>query len=580
MNGRETHNPITKYLEAQKFIDYCKANRVDASLNALETYEKHSILMPIYRFVFPNGLIKAKYECEKENPFDPVMKLNCSSEWKPIVRLINALSNYNFGNYPAIIKNGHPLDSEYKKHNPFLKLPNKSDFCPWKDYEIVVDIDKDGDPVKRNTAEHYYAPWQIFIVDDLNYLHTIKENYLTKERKGRGIVKKNIRKSRILEFSDLFQTISNFRMLEKIIRIIVTDDVKGSVIEGECYRTLEERTKKIAKKEYAKHNKSEWIEFIRKLVGLYYHYTELEKDNLSQELKRLLGSTAIIVMMARNKDLDFKRLCDEYGGGNKSGGIRYIDGTRIYPDGLENIFPIETRQLRKRALSILPSYIKEVNNWLPEGSKLLSDNFHEQLVSTIIDEGNELLLTHLYEIEDLWFNYKPYRVGSIWAHLRSFAVGVEGLGKEWFGGEELKDAEVTPKIRKLGKEGIEGVFTKAFGNDYKDRLKSEYNKLKLEQYTKNSITWADTQDEFIEKLNCILGNKGLFNNLSSNPFCKYHLVVTHLTRNFVSHHIKIESTMMGSLFVEVYRCLVLTLVSLFAQKKKAEKNERKVKLGS
>jgi len=578
MNRKEQHNPITKYFEAQKFVDYCEANRVDASLNVLETYEKHGILIPIYCRVFPDEFIKAKYEYEKKNPLDPVMKLNCPSEWEPIVRLINALSDYNFkligpfispdgsesfAYQEGIIKNGHPLDNEYKKHNPFLKTPNKSDFRPWKDYEIVVDIDKDGDPVKRNTAEHYYALWQIFIVDDLNYLHTIKENYLTKEQKGRGIVKKNIRESRILEFSDLFQTISNFRMLESIIRIIVTDDVKGSVIEGECYRTLEERTKKIAEKEYAKHNKSEWMKFLRKLVELYYHYTELEKDRLSQELKRFLGSTAIMVMMARNKDLDFERLCNEYGEGNKSWGIRYIDGIRIYYKGLEKIFPIEINQLRERALSILPSYIKEVNDWLPKGSTKLPDNFHEQLVSTIIDEGNELLLTHLYEIEDLWFKYKLCRVGSIWAHLRFLAIGIEELGKEWF-----------------CKEKIENIFIEAFGNDYRNRLKSEYNKLKPEQYAKSSITRADTQDEFIEKLNCILGNKDLFNNLSNNPLCKYHLVVTHLTRNFVSHHIKIKSIMMGSLFVEVYRCLVLTLVSLFAQKKKTEKMREKVKFGS
>ena len=332
MNMKEKHDPLHKYLTAKEFIDYCKANRVDASLNTLETYEKHGILMPIYRLVFPDEFIKAEYEYEKENPSDHVTKLNCPSEWEPIVRLKNALSDYNFkliGHLISpngsksfayqkdiikyqedIIKNGHLLDNEYKKHNPFLKTPNKADFSPWEEYEVLVDnIDNDGNPVKGNTAEHYYAPWQIFVVDELNYLHTIKENYLTKERKDRSIVKKNIRKSRILEFSDLFQTASNYRMLESIIWIIVTDDLKGSIIEGICYRTLEERIKKIAEKEYAKHNKSELMKFIRKLVELYYWYTELEKNKLSQELKRLLGSIAIMVGMARN--IDFETLCDE-----------------------------------------------------------------------------------------------------------------------------------------------------------------------------------------------------------------------------------------------------------------------------
>lgn len=559
MNRREKHNPIKKYFEAQKFVDYCKANRVNASLNALETYEKHGILMPIYRLVFPDEFIKAKYEYEKEHLFTPVIKLNCPSDWEPMRKLIKAISDYNFKLAPLIlpngsksfaylediIKNGHPLDNEYEKHNPFLKSPDKNDFRLWKDYEIVVGIDKDGDPDKGNTAEHYYAPWQIFVVDELNYLHTIKENYLTKERKGRDIVKKNIRKSRILEFLDLFQTTSNYRMLASIIRIIVTDDVEGTVIEGEYYRTLEERIKKIAEKEYAKYNKSEWMQFLRKLVELYYHYTELEKNKLSQELKTLLRSTANMVMMARK--IDFMTLCDEYGEGNKSWGIRYIDDIRIYYKGLEKIFPIEINQLRERALSILPSYTKKVNDWLPDGSKL-SDNFHEQLVSTIIDEGNGLLLTHLHEIEDLWFNHKLYRIGSIWAHLRSFAVGIEDIGKKWFRGR-----------------GIDGVFKKAFGNNY-GKLESEYNRLKP-THCKNGITEADTPTDFIKKSKYILENKNLY-SLSGSPLCKYYLVVTKLTRKFVSHHIKIESTMMGSLFVEVYRCLIQTLVSLFAQKKK------------
>jgi len=309
---------------------------------------------------------------------------------------------------------------------------------------------------------------------------------------------------------------------------------------------LEERIKKIAEKEYAKHPWSDWIKFIRKLVELYNHYTELEKDKLSQELKRLLGSTANMVMMARK--IDFMTLCDEYGEGNKSWGIRYIDDIRIYYKGLEKIFPIEINQLRERALSILPSYIKEINKWLPEDTKL-SDNFHEQLVSTIIDEGNELLLTHLHEIEDLCFNYKLYWVGSIWAHLRSLTIAVEDVGRQWFAGRYISH-----------------VFANAFGDNYKT-LRTSYG---------NNITDASTSNDFVKKLKQVLQDK----TSSCNGLCRYYLIVTHLLRNFLSHKNKVESTMIGSLFMEVYRCLILTLVSLFAQKKKTEKMREKVKFGS
>lgn len=577
MSGKEKHNPIIKYLEAQKFIDYCKANRVNASFNVLETYEKYGILKPIYRLIVPEEYVKAKYEYnhfdyqkelqelvqevktkyghDKRNHYVPKIKFNCPFKWKPIETLINAMSRYSImvpitqkdgsrdiSHLENIIENGHPLERKYPKNNSFLKVPDKNDFRPWKEYEVVVEI-KDGYPVKENTAEEYYAPWQIFVVDELNYRHTIEKNYLTKEVKGWSVIKENIHKSRILEFSDLFQTVSNFRMLKSIIWIIETDDVKGNVIEGKRYKTLEERTKKIAKKEYKCHE-DEWLKFIRKLVELYNHYTELEKNKLSQELKRFLGDTATMVIMAR--DIDFKTLCDEYGEGNKSWGIKIIDDIRVYYKGLEKIFSIEENQLREHAHSIFPSYIKQINESLPADSKL-PDNFNEQLVD-IIKKGDILLLTHLHEIEELWFNHKLHWVGTIWAHLRSLAIGMEDIGKEWF-----------------DERTLEGVFKKAFGENYKN-LKEKYDsKLPKAKDGKNSITWATTPDEFIKKLNCILKNKDLSNNISNSPLCKYHLVVTRLTRNFIAHHTEIED-IRWSLFIEIYRCLILTLISL-AQKK-------------
>lgn len=554
MSGKEKHNPIIKYLEAQKFIDYCKANRVNASFNVLETYEKYGILKPIYRLIVPKEYVKAKYEHEKRTHSDPRIKFNCPLKWEPIETLINAMSRYSImvpitqkdgsrdiSHLENIIKNGHPLDRKYPKNNPFLKVSDKNDFRPWKEYEVVVEI-KDGYPVKENTAEEYYAPWQIFVVDELNYRHTIEINYLIKEVKDWSTIKKNIHKSRILEFSDLFQTVSNFQMFKAIIWIIVTDDVKGPVIEGERYKTLEERTKKIAKDEYDKHPEDEWLKFIRKLVELYNHYKKREKNILSQELKRFLGGTATMVMTARN--IDIETLCNEYSGGDKSGSIR------VYHNGLEKIFPIEENQLRERALSTLSLYIKKVNESLPAGSKL-SDDFNEQLVLDIIDKGDILLLTHLHEIEELWFNHKLHWVGTIWAHLRSLAIGIEDIGKEWF----------------TGTTTLEGVFEKAFDEKNYKNLKEKYNnKLpKLKNGKNDDIAWATTTNEFIEKLNCILKNKDLSNNISNSPLCKYHLVVTRLTRNFIAHHTEIED-IRWSLFIEIYRCLILTLISL-AQKK-------------
>ena len=536
MSNRGKHNPVKKYLQAKEFVEYCKANNIDASLNNLEVYEKGGLLNPVYRLVTPDEYVRAVFEYNHRTPFNPNTPFDVDNKWREITSLINSLSSYTvpqISYFEQTLKNGHPLDFAWRKKNPFLYKPPFADFKPWEEYKIVAGT-IDRQPIKEETAKHYYATWQIFIVDELKHRHTIEDNYATGGKKGWGILKKDIHPSELLEYFELFQTISNFRMMESLIWLDITFDVKQSVIEGKLLERLTTRTKMAAKKEYQKHSHAEWIKFIRKLVELNYEYLKREKIKLSKELKRFLSSTISMIMDATEKP--FWEISNEYDG--KFKGLRTLcldENIVIYPGGLERIFPDELKQVKKHSLGIIESYIRQLNDMLPDDAKL-DPKVGNDLIDSIIGSSHWLTLSHLYEIHKAWFNRRLHWKSSIWAHIRSFAVSIESIGQEWY-----------------NKMYLSNILEVAFAKDYTNLRDSLGG---------NKITDAKTPGEYKQKLDKIRKHR----KKGTKDICGHHLVVAHLTRNYLSHTVRFEPDMLGSIFLEVYKDLVLTLISLFVKK--------------
>lgn len=529
---QEKHNPIYKYLEAEKFIKYCSANNIDASLYALEMYEKAGLLTPIYRLIVPEEYVR-----ETSKVKEPANKVysKIKQKWSRLINLLNALMEYTLRGSPYFrktLKNGHPLDYAYKNKNPFLYKPSAKEFKPWERYKIIVTTEK-GEHIKKDTVEHFYASWQIFVLDELNYFHTVEENYVTGHKKGWGILKKNIFSSKLIKYYELFQTVSNFRMMESLIWLDLTLGVKEPVIEGELLNELNKKREKIAKKEYQKYSHDEWIIFIRKLVEVYNEYLKREKIKLSMELKRFLADTVRMIMYATQKSL--QEISDDYDGKYKgSKWIGLYERIKIYPGEIKRIFPDELEEVRKRASKVLEGYIRQLNKILPD-SQQISLDIKDKLINSIIESGHELLLSHIYKIEEFWFNRKLHWVSSIWAHLRALTVSIESIGTEWYNTHFLSN-----------------ILKSAF---------PEYKSLK-ESIDKN-ITDAKSFKEYKEKLSKIYEHKKKHNN---KGLCGHHLVVAHLTRNYFSHRIIFEPVMLGSKFLEVYRDLIFTLISLFIPK--------------
>lgn len=540
MSGKEKHNSIKKYVEAKEFVEYCKANNVDASLYMLEAYEKVGLLLPIYRLIAPNEYVRTLFECNHRNPFDPNVPFDIDGKWEAIEQLRTALSHYSLKPLPQFsfaLIHGHPLDYAYQSKNLFLQKPSEKDFKPWEEYKIVAGT-INGHTFKEEKAEHYYASWQIFVLDELNRTHTIEENYATKQKKGWGIFKKELQPTKLISFFEYFQTISNFEMMESLIWHDITSDVRNMVIEGELYKQLKTRTAEQAKREYEKYPYSEWIKFIRKLVELYTGYTEREKIKLADECKRFLTSTINMIMDATKKS--FEEIKGDYDGRFK--GIRSTcreEDIFIYPGELERIYPDEVKKAKERARWSLESQIKQFNKTLPDNLKI-EETITDALIDNIIESGHHLLLSHLHEIEKLWFNHSPHWESSIWAHLRSLAVSIESIGQEWFEERYLYN-----------------ILKKAFGGKYTN-LRDSIGK---------TITAAETPSDYKQKLDKILEHRGK----SRSGICGHHLVTANLTRNYFAHKVKFEPDMLGSLFIEVYESLLLTLISLFAKKCELDK---------
>lgn len=541
--GKESHNPLYKYLNHKEFIEYCDANGVDANDKILEIYEKLRLLLPIYRFIVPKEYIR--FIC-KQNINNSGYYLDNHPEWTPIEKLQHSLTAYTVPleeYFKKTLREGHPLDYAIKYKNPFLVIPTKDNFKPWKFYKVKIYRNLYPCRKEEALADHYYAPWQIFVLNELNEMYTEHKNILTKHARKHWVARsfkknKKISASEINNYSNIFQILSNYTMFKYIIRLYVEGkNTQSQFLTEEDYDFYIKETKKIAKKEYKKISYDKWMEFIKKLCELW-EYLKDEKIKLSNEVKRFLSFTIDLVTIVEN--ITFEKLDKNFVAKYGTSAVKLSDELYIVPTGLEKIFPSEINELKRTAHLYLPDLVKELNKILPVEEQF-PENFHENMITTLISEGYGTLFSHLYKIQDTWFNYEKFAFASLMAHLRSLIVSIEDIGKKWFKGNK-----------------INGMLRKAFDKEY-EKLKNKYSG----NYEKG-ITDAKTTGDFIKKANIILKHKEFS---SKDRLCNYYLVLTELSRNFFSHSNEIEEKLLRSVFGEVYKSAMFTLISLYKKHK-------------
>lgn len=207
----------------------------------------------------------------------------------------------------------------------------------------------------------------------------------------------------------------------------------------------------------------------------------------------------------------------------------------VYPGALDRIYPDEYRKAKESSEWIIDSFIKQFNETLPDNEKI-DRKIKDELICNIVDSNHDFIFSHLYEINKLWFNRGPRWESSIWSQNRSLAVSIESICKEWY------------NETYLGK-----ILEKAFGSDYAS-LKNSIN------YTK--ITDAETPEEYKQKFDRIYEHQ----KLNRCGICGHHLVISHLTRNYLSHKNVLEPGMFGAFLQKVATDLVFMLISLFVKR--------------
>lgn len=527
------HKSIEKYVEAKTFIDYCKANNVRASISILDAYDRQGLLQPIYRIVFPDAYVRESYFWNEDSDDATI-----DARWSDLLELLSSLAIGMPGSetFQRALTFGHPLDVAFHAGNSYLFKPRVQDYKPWDQYKVEVNDGPDI-TIKEDSADHFYAAWQIFVLEELNYMHTIEHNYIADIQTGTGVFDKKCFPSKISDFAGYFQTLSNYKMLRNMILLDISFGIEGRFISGERLASLRKREKIAATNEYIRHPHNEWIRFIRKLVSMHVEYKGKEKLNLLSELERFLSSVIIMVRKATN--MSFDEISGEHDGllvGKAPGTPGEKDGVDIYPGELRLIFPDSQKKERKRAAWTLNSFIDSFNKILPSNVQIAPDLTHK-IINRISEAGHECLFSHLYLIEELWQEKSPHWRNSIWAHIRSLAASIESLGREWFNATSFN-----------------AVLETAF-SDYK-QLRRRYNS-NVGPNTK--ITQASSPEEFIAKLDIILKES----DKDFDGLCGNYLLVTHLTRNYLSHKVLITPDLYGERFIEIYRGLIYTLISLY-----------------
>jgi len=468
-------NFVQKYMEVDKFVEYCKSNSVEISKYELEVYEKEKFLYPYYRYVIPENEIANNYGFYPDYPYDEA------------------------------ITNGHPLDNCSDVIQPSIE---NGSFVRWDSY--IVDH---PDGYKKSRAFHFYANWQIFMVQELVDIHTITTNIVTGHRRGWGILRDEyIPKPKLQNYEKFFQTLSNKIMIDKLLDLHTISEMQQIHINS---------SEKIdnAKKHFEKFSYQDWIHFLRLLAELYEIYEEKEYIRLKDEVKPYMAE--VIVMLQQATDKTYQTINQDFTGSN-SMGWQLDDDVSYRPKILKKIFPDTLEEAEK---NFLRCYEKD-------------DKLYSQLQQTINYLKNinyEILLLHFYDIDKIYGKRKEYQDRALWSYLRSCVIGIEALTKKIFSIDRLTE-----------------VYSKA-GWERPEEIRKHLQE-------KDTIVDAKSEDIYIYKLRTLLQAA---QNKDDQYYDMYFIYITVLTRNFVAHKIKVENNeLYGKLFEEVYKNIKKFLIEI------------------
>ena len=525
----------SQFVEHTDFLKYCKANKVDITENELESYEKSGLLYPCYRILYPRELLVRHFrnDYKSNNPPYKDKGYKIRKEWEPVIDIGNRIRNSTFPlhkDFTAAIKFGHPLEQSIEDGNPFVFLPEKQTFKAWDKYKVIVGK-MDGHKMRESKAVHYYSPWKILLVNDLNMLNTIKHNHATGNRRTHGWFDKHLRYSSMNEFIPFFNNVASFFYRYDLLRTNYFHNMKQT---KKNWKSIVYKNEQNAKQYFSAFDYIKWIRFLRKLLEIHEKHLKEEQIILSFEAKSYISETVIFLRYATNNKFD--KICNDVSGiFIKSFGVGYEEGVEVYPRKLEELFADEKWDLEKNVKWILNHGLKRLNSTLAKKDKL-PETLADELFNELLNEPSGTAIASIRKINRSYYENELWRDSETWSGIRDFAISLEDHGRNWFKGKYFYN------------------ILSAFHESYQD--------LRNKSAIKNP-TDADNKDEFIRKIKHFHKKREIPNNRR----CGSHLLIAHITRNFSSHGKGIFGKELRHNLPLIYNSLLNTLFVFYAQYK-------------
>ena len=140
------------------FISYCRDLKVETNQDELEFYEKIGAMLPVARVLYPDEYVIQRDQSLRNGYTD----WHGADQWPAIGRLSERIGPFPIG-YDGLTDEGlvHCFDREMEGgENPYISRPHSADFRPWSDYRATIQ-DRQGNDIRRPTAEHYFSYWQV-----------------------------------------------------------------------------------------------------------------------------------------------------------------------------------------------------------------------------------------------------------------------------------------------------------------------------------------------------------------------------------------------------------------------------------
>jgi len=562
-----------RYLGHRQFIEYCKECNVRTSPAELEQYERSRLLSPCARLVWPTLLLRRWRRAWR----DDKATFEERPEWAWFTKYGDHHSSGVVAEWPYYREAhlGHPLERTLGGEFTDLDVrPASQPRRRWKSYDII--IERAGKtPIRQSRAEHFYAPWKVFAVHDLQRWNTelrptiyasagqrksydqtkiwlvntmLNWRFLARElRPGQPSIQSGAHRRRtrlpssLLEWEPWFDLIAAFAWRRERMRQqwysyeAETRAIGFSSLED----ALERASRPLIEIASALGGYGVGLQFLRALVHLDTVYTALERYVIRQELRRL--TAAAVRLFAEVSGKTFPDVSGDYEGPSRGSraALRDIDGQTVYVGRMAEMFPTEEWELDTELRDSFLLSFERFNDELLTGERM-PERLGEDLFEVLRADPSWKALHAILEVQRATFGDEGrWQLQRVWNGIAQLSIAVEDHGREW----------LAPHARSM-----EGCLDVAFPGyaGLRDQLPIR-------------ALGANTPTELVSKIRVVRRHCSAA-GLQGHQLGE-HVPLAQLGRNFFSHRRSYPSPAdFQEVWEALYSSLVRTLFALFARR--------------